>query len=100
MGDLKGFGHDLWSDRKAESDLEWETDHPLADVFHWQNGVDQMSRRLAHAPSAAAGAEAALLTAKRDQVFELARLTLGSQESMSQDPASQVLIKLFDHEIW
>ena len=58
-----------------------------------------MGSGLTHAPSAAAGAESPAFTTERHQVFEVAGLTLGPQESMGQDPTSQILIKLFDHEI-
>jgi hypothetical protein len=58
-----------------------------------------MSCGLAHAPSAAAGAESPAFTSERYQVFEVAGLTLSPQESMGQDPTSQIRIKLFDHEI-
>ena len=58
-----------------------------------------MGSGLTHAPSAAAGAEASALATEGYQVFELAGLTLGSKESMGKNPTSQILIKLFDHEI-
>ena len=100
MSDLKGFCHDLWANRKAESYLEGKADNPLSDVFHRQDGVDKLGCGLAHASGAAAGAEASSFAAEGDKVFEVAGLALGPQKAMGQDPALQVILELIDHEIW
>ena len=59
-----------------------------------------MSCGLAHAPATAAGAEAASFATERHQMFEVATVTLHPQEAIGQDPAAQVLLELFDHEVW
>ncbi len=66
MGDLKSPCQDLWPDSQAESDLKWETENPLSDGLHRQDGVDQKSRSLTHAPGPATGAEATAFATERD----------------------------------
>ena len=58
-----------------------------------------MRRGLAHTSPAAARAESTALATERDEVLIMARLTLRPQESVSQNPATQILVELFYDEI-
>lgn len=73
---------------------------PLPNRLCWQDMVDQMGCGLAHTSCSTARAEPPAFAAKRDQVLEVARLTLGSQESVRQDPATEILGKLLGHKVW
>ena len=73
---------------------------PLSDIFDWQNGINEVGCGLTHPSSAAAGAESPAFAAECHKVLEFAGLALDSEEAIGQDPASQKLFELFDHEIW
>jgi hypothetical protein len=58
-----------------------------------------MNCGLTHAPGSAARAEATAFATEGYQALKVTRFAPSTQESMSQDPTTEVLIELLDHEI-
>jgi hypothetical protein len=88
---------DLGVASQEESDRKRKAHDPLPDSDLGDDGIDEVGRSLGHAPSTAAGADPAFLARKGHDSFVTAGLTAKSQESVSQDPAAQKLLKLIHH---
>ena len=71
-----------------------EAEYPPADRYVREYVIDEMRRRLDHASSTAARAEAAALAGEGDQVLVAAAVALHTNEAVFQATARQIVLEL------
>lgn len=79
---------------KQEPERVREAECPLADRYVREYVIDEMRRRLDHASSTAARAEAAALSGEGDQVLVAAAVALHTNEAVFQATARQIVLEL------
>lgn len=84
-----------WVVRPAsQAQQDRQRQHPLAHRYMGDDAVDQVGRRLRHAPGAARRAEAAALATQGDELVVAAVAAAQSQEAVGQDGAFEEGIEL------
>ena len=84
----------------GEEQPQWpgEAENPLTHRYFRNDVVDQMRRRLDHAPCATGGAEAPAFAGKSYEVLMTAAVALHSHKAVFQLAAAQVVLELGQHE--
>ncbi len=92
MHDLKGSCHDVGFSGQTESDLEGETEDPLSDGLHRQDGIDKVGGGLTHPSGPTTGAKTATFATERHQVLQVAGFTLHSEKAISMNWRGKPLV--------
>lgn len=81
-------------ERSESAQFEREREHPLAHRHSGENAVDQVRRRVGHAPARAARTGAAKLAREGGDEIVIARVASRAKEAVREDPAAQVFHRL------